>query len=58
MLSNQYFRQWHHKNHIKDMNKTLATVDFGATMTSLSAIRNHKLIYTREQNFGGKQLTE
>ena len=27
-------------------------------MTSLSVIHNHKLIYTREQNFGGKQLTE
>jgi type IV pilus assembly protein PilM len=40
------------------MDKTIAIVDIGATMTSLSVIRNHKLIYTREQNFGGKQLTE
>jgi type IV pilus assembly protein PilM len=32
------------------MEKTIAIVDIGATMTSLS--------YTREQNFGGKQLTE
>jgi type IV pilus assembly protein PilM len=45
------------KSH-KDMDKTVAIVDIGATMTSLNVIRNHKLIYTREQNFGGKQLTE
>jgi len=40
------------------MDKTIAIVDIGATMTNLSVIQNHKLIYTREQNFGGKQLTE
>ena len=40
------------------MDKTVAIVDIGATMTSLSVIHNHQLIYTREQNFGGKQLTE
>jgi type IV pilus assembly protein PilM len=40
------------------MDKIIAIVDIGATMTSLSVISNHKLIYTREQNFGGKQLTE
>ncbi len=40
------------------MDKTVAIVDIGATMTSLSVIHNQKLIYTREQNFGGKQLTE
>lgn len=40
------------------MDKIVAIVDIGATMTSLSVIQNHKLIYTREQNFGGKQLTE
>jgi type IV pilus assembly protein PilM len=38
--------------------QTVAIVDIGATMTSLSVIHNHQLIYTREQNFGGKQLTE
>lgn len=27
-------------------------------MTSLNVIQNNHLIYTREQNFGGKQLTE
>lgn len=40
------------------MDKTIAIVDMGATMTSLSVIHNHHLTYTREQNFGGKQLTE
>jgi type IV pilus assembly protein PilM len=40
------------------MDKIIAIIDIGATMTSLSVISNHKLIYTREQNFGGKQLTE
>jgi type IV pilus assembly protein PilM len=40
------------------MDKTIAVVDIGATMTSLSIIHNRELIYTREQNFGGKQLTE
>ena len=46
--------------HLDDdgLNKTVAIVDIGATMTSLSVIHDHKLIYTREQNFGGKQLTE
>ncbi len=46
--------------HIPDegIDKTVAIVDIGATMTSLSVIHNHQLIYTREQNFGGKQLTE
>lgn len=40
------------------MGKTIAIIDIGATMTSLSVIHDHKLVYTREQNFGGKQLTE
>ncbi len=40
------------------MDKTVAIVDIGATMTSLCVLHNHHLIYTREQNFGGKQLTE
>ncbi len=36
----------------------VAIFDIGATMTSLSVIENGNLIYTREQSFGGKQLTE
>jgi type IV pilus assembly protein PilM len=38
--------------------KVIAVIDIGATMTSLNVIENGQLIYTREQNFGGKQLTE
>lgn len=37
---------------------TVAVVDVGATMTTLSVLHNGKTIYTREQLFGGKQLTE
>ncbi len=38
--------------------KTVAVFDIGATMTSLDVIGDRKMIYTREQPFGGKQLTE
>lgn len=38
--------------------KTVAILDIGATMTSLNVLDNHKMVYTREQPFGGKQLTE
>lgn len=38
--------------------KTIAVLDIGATMTSLSVFRDDSLVYTREQPFGGKQLTE
>ena len=37
---------------------TIAILDVGATMTSLNVVENDELIYTREQAFGGKQLTE
>jgi type IV pilus assembly protein PilM len=36
----------------------IALIDIGATMTSLNVVKNNHLIYTREQSFGGKQLTE
>ena len=36
----------------------VAVVDIGATMTTLSVLADDKAIYTREQLFGGKQLTE
>lgn len=38
--------------------QTVAIVDIGATMTTLSVLHDGKTIYTREQLFGGKQLTE
>ena len=37
---------------------TVALVDIGATMTTLSVLHNGRTIYTREQLFGGRQLTE
>ncbi len=40
------------------VDKTTAILDIGATMTSLNVIDDGKLVYTREQPFGGKQLTE
>lgn len=41
-----------------DQGETVAIVDIGATMTTLSVLTNGNTIYTREQLFGGKQLTE
>jgi len=38
--------------------QTIAIVDVGSTMTTLSVLANTKTIYTREQLFGGRQLTE
>ena len=40
------------------LDKTIAIVDVGATMTTLNVLHDLKTIYTREQVFGGKQLTE
>lgn len=37
---------------------TVAIADIGATMTTLNVLHNHKHIYSREQLFGGKQLTD
>ena len=40
------------------LDKTIAVIDIGATMTTLNVLHDLKTIYTREQVFGGKQLTE
>lgn len=40
------------------LDKTIAVVDFGATTTTFSVLHDRKVIYTRDQAFGGKQLTE
>lgn len=42
----------------KDQTDTIAVVDIGATLTSLNVLKDLKIIYTREQMFGGRQLTE
>ena len=36
----------------------IALIDSGATMTTLNVLRNGRTIYSREQVFGGKQLTD
>ena len=38
--------------------RVVAIVDVGATMTTINVIADDQLVYTREQPFGGKQLTE
>ena len=38
--------------------QTIAVADIGATTTTLNVLHNRKIVYTREQNFGGRQLTE
>ena len=41
-----------------DSNHVVAIVDIGATMTTLSVLVDGVTVYTPEQLFGGKQLTE
>ncbi|MCG5501889.1 type IV pilus assembly protein PilM [Ectothiorhodospira lacustris] len=41
-----------------DINGLAAVIDVGATMTAITILHKQKIIYTREQSFGGKQLTE
>ncbi len=36
----------------------VALIDVGATMTTLNILRNGRSLYSREQVFGGKQLTD
>ncbi len=50
----QIASQW--PNQGKDL--TVAVADVGATTTTLNVLHDGHIIYTREQNFGGKQLTE
>ncbi len=38
--------------------ETVALVDIGSVMTALSVLTDNKIVYAREQTFGGKQLTE
>lgn len=38
--------------------QVVAIIDIGATMTTLSVLVDGNTVYTREQLFGGKQLTE
>lgn len=38
--------------------QTVAVADVGAATTTMNILHNNRVIYTREQNFGGRQLTE
>jgi len=55
MIRNQFFEI---DEDDEDDDKVIAVVDVGATMTTLSVLTNSGAPYTREQLFGGKQLTE
>jgi len=39
-------------------NKTIAIIDMGASTTSMLILQNLQSVYTRDQAFGGRQLTE
>lgn len=41
-----------------DEDSAIAIVDIGSTMTTLSVLVDGQTVYTREQMFGGRQLTE
>ena len=49
----QLIDQWPNGGH----DHTIAVADIGATTTTLNVLHNNHIIYTREQNFGGRQLT-
>jgi type IV pilus assembly protein PilM len=38
--------------------QTIAIADIGSTISVLTVLRDGRVVYTREQKFGGKQLTE
>ena len=40
------------------MDRTIAVVDFGASTTTFSVLKNLVVVYTRDFAFGGQQLTE
>lgn len=41
-----------------DDGQTVAIADVGASMATLNVLHDGKIVYTREQGFGGRQLTE
>jgi type IV pilus assembly protein PilM len=40
------------------IDRSIAVIDFGASTTTFSVLRNLKVVYTRDFAFGGQQLTE
>ena len=47
-----------HKMPDGGIERTVAVVDFGASTTTFSVLKNLRVIYTRDFAFGGQQLTE
>ena len=43
---------------VNQLDQVIAVADVGATVTTLNVLHGQRIIYTREQGFGGKQLTE
>ncbi|WP_067518822.1 pilus assembly protein PilM [Endozoicomonas ascidiicola] len=43
---------------LQDEDPVLAVIDIGATKTTLNVINKGRTVYTREQLFGGRQLTD
>jgi len=50
LLSSQLGKDW--------QNQVIGLVDLGATITTLSVLHKGRIIYSREQLFGGQQLTD
>lgn len=42
----------------KGGDRTIMLVDFGSSTTAFSVFHNNHIVYTREQSFGGRQLTD
>jgi type IV pilus assembly protein PilM len=40
------------------MERTVAVLDVGATTMNVTVMHNNRSVYTRDHNFGGRQLTE
>lgn len=47
-----------HQMPAEGKNKTVAVIDMGASTTSVLILHDNLTVYTRDQAFGGKQLTE
>jgi len=48
----------HHQMPEGGVGKTIALVDMGASTTSVLVLHDRQAVYTREQFFGGRQLTD
>jgi len=56
-LENAFVMTAKHDPQIKE-NEIIALIEVGATTTTMSVLGEQKVVYTHEEMFGGKQLTE